>query len=150
MSTQTLEADCRAISTIKGLYCDIVDRAVRGKAPGDEEKLLSLFTEDAVIDFSGLNGTLHEGHAAIHKLYYETLPGLNSWQWHSVHTEAIEVDGDSAIGRWTLFGMSARRADPDSPPIQTWGRYIDSFARVNGVWKQTRVFFLKEHVQPGA
>lgn len=144
MSTPSPEADMRAISQIKGLYCDIIDRAVRGKAPGDEDKLMSLFTQDAVIDFSLLNGTIHRGHDEIRKLYYETFPAGNAWQWHSVHTEVIEIDGDTAIGRWTLFAGVIRKANPDAPPITTYGRYIDEFARVNGVWKQTRVFFQKE------
>ena len=138
------DADCRAISRIKGLYCDIIDRAIRGKEPGDEEKLLALFTEDAVIDFSFLNGTTHQGHDAIRKLYFETFPSATKWQWHSIHTEVIDVDGDKATGRWTLFAAAIRLANPDVPPFLTYGRYIDEFVRVGGQWKQSKIFFLKE------
>lgn len=144
--SENLEADIRAISQIKGLYCDIIDRASRGAEPGDEEKLLALFTEDAEIDFSLLNGTRHKGHEAIRKLYFETFPAGNKWQWHSTHTEVIEVDGDQAIGRWTMFAMVIRKADPETA-IQTYGRYIDEFVKVNGVWKQSKIFFFKEHTQ---
>lgn len=138
------ETDIRAISQIKSSYCHIIDRAARSAEPGDEEALLSLFTEDAVIDFTLLNGATHKGHEEIRKLYFETFPAGNKWQWHSTHTELIEIDGDTATGAWTMFAMVIRKANPDQA-IQTFGRYIDEFVRIDGVWKQSRLFFQKEY-----
>jgi hypothetical protein len=144
MSASILE-DTLAICTIKGLYCDIIDRSARsGAEPGDRAKLLSLFKPDGVVDFSLLNGNVYTGHDEIATLYFETFPAGNEWQWHSVHSPVVEIDGDKAIGRWTLYAMVVRKAAPDALPISTWGRYIDEFERVDGVWKLKRLFFLKE------
>lgn len=147
MATSTFiseEADIRAISRIKGLYCDTIDRIIRDKQPGDENILRSLFAEDAVIDFTQLDGNIYQGRNAIMRLFCETMPTVTGWMWHSVGAETIDVEGDTAVGRWTLYAMALRIADMKSPPFATYGRYIDEFKRVNGVWKQSRLFFLNE------
>ncbi|MBB6190769.1 hypothetical protein FHS51_000986 [Sphingobium wenxiniae] len=140
----SVEADIRAISRIKGLYCDTIDRIIRDKQPGDEDILRSLFTEDAVIDFTLLDGNVHSGRDAIMTLFCETMPSVTGWMWHTVGAEVIDVEGDTAKGRWTLYAMALRRTDMSSPPFITYGRYMDEFRRENGVWRQSRLFFLNE------
>jgi hypothetical protein len=142
--TPSLEADIQAISRLKGLYCDTIDRIIRDKQPGDENILRSIFTEDAVIDFTQLDGNIYEGRQAIMRLFCQTMPSATGWMWHSTGAEAIEADGDTATGKWTLYAMALRVGDMTSPPFATYGRYIDEFRRVNGQWRQSRLFFLNE------
>lgn len=142
--SSSLEADARAISRIKGLYCDTIDRIIRDKQPGDEDILRSLFTEDAVIDFSLLDGNIYDGRDAIMQLFVETMPQVTGWMWHTIGTEVIDVNGDTAQGRWTLYAIGLRVGELDQVPFATYGRYIDEFRKENGVWRQSRLFFLNE------
>jgi hypothetical protein len=140
---RSVEADIRAISRIKGLYCDTIDRIVRDRQPEDEGLLRSLFAEDAVIDFTLLNGNVYDGREAIMKLFLEDLPSVTGWMWHTVGAEVIDVDGDTGRGRWTLHAQS-RGLDLKGPTRVTFGRYRDEFRRDNGVWRQTKIFFNNE------
>jgi len=139
-----LEADIRSVSRIKGLYCDTIDRIIRDRQPDDASILGSLFAEDAVIDFTQLNGNVYSGHDAILQLFLETMPSVTGWMWHTVGAEVIDVDGETARGRWTLYAMSLRLGAMDVAPAITYGRYIDEFRRENGVWRQSQLFFLNE------
>lgn len=64
--------------------------------------------------------------------------------WHSVHSPVIEVNGDEATGRWTLLAMAVPIDKPSAPPFSVYGRYIDSFRRVGGVWQQSKLYFFNE------
>jgi len=142
--SDSLAADICAINRIKGIYCDTIDRIVRDRQPEDEGILRSLFTEDAVIDFTRLEGPVLNGHAEILAHFQETLPSSTAWMWHAVGTEAIDVTGDTAIGRWTLLAMAQLIGGEDKPPFSVYGRYIDEFRKEGGVWRQCRLFFLNE------
>lgn len=137
-------ADEQAIRRIKGTYCDVIDRIIRDKQPDDEGKLRALFTEDAVIDFTQLGAGVIEGREAIVGLFLQGMPSNTGWMWHTIGAEVIDVDGDTASGRWTLLAMAQRVGAPDEPPSLTYGRYIDEFRRVDGEWRQSKVFFLNE------
>ena len=106
----------RAISRIKGIYCDTIDRIVRDRQPDDENFLRELFTPDAVIDFTQLDGNIYTGRNAIMTLFMETLPSVTSWIWHTVGAEVIDVAGETAKGRWTLYAMSLRAGESGCPP----------------------------------
>src|SRR3546814_453613 len=137
-------ADIQAIRRIKGLYCDTIDRIIRDKRPDDTEKLRALFTENAVIDFTLLDGKVYSGRDMILELFTGVMPAMTSWMWHTIGAEVIDIDGHKATGRWTLYAMAQRVGDPSAPPFATYGRYIDEFERVDGVWRQSRLFFLNE------
>ena len=136
--------DIEAIRRIKGLYCDTIDRIMREGEPADTDLLRSLFTEDAVIDFTLLDGIVYSGVSQIVDLFTRVLPSGVSWMWHSTGAEIIDIDGDRARGRWTLLAMSQPIGSEGLPPSMTYGRYIDDFVRVDGEWRQNRLFFLNE------
>lgn len=140
----SLEVDIRAISRLKGLYCDTIDRIIRDKQPDDAEILKSIFTEDAVIDFTLLDGNIYDGREAILRLFLETMPSVTGWMWHNTGAEFIEVNGDKAVGKWTLLAKALRVGDTGGVPFVTYGRYIDEFRRENGQWRQSKIFFLNE------
>src|SRR3546814_5090584 len=98
-------SDIQAIRRIKGLYCDTIDRIIRDKRPDDTEKLRALFTENAVIDFTLLDGKVYSGRDMIIELFTGVMPAMTSWMWHTIGAEVIDVDGNKATGRWTLYAM---------------------------------------------
>lgn len=138
-------ADMQAIRRIKGVYCDTIDRLIRDKQqPDDVKSLRSLFSEDAVIDFTQLGSGVFEGRDAIITLFTEGMPSVTAWMWHTIGAEIIDIDGDTAVGRWTLYAKAQRIGNTSEPPFDTYGRYIDEFRRIDGEWRQTKVFFLNE------
>ncbi len=137
-------ADRLAIQQIKGRYCDTIDRIIRDRQSDDEAMLRALWTEDAVIDFTQLDGNIYSGREAIMKLFLEQMPSATAWMWHTVGAEVIDIDGDSAVGRWTLYAMAQRIGGTDAAPFATYGRYIDEFRRTADGWRQSRLFFLNE------
>lgn len=140
-------ADIAAIQQIKSLYCDLIDRIRREGNPADVDRLASLFTEDAVLDFSQVANVdmgVLRGRAAIVRHFGQDLPAAIAWMWHAVHTPIIEIDGDEALGRWTLYAMAVPVTDPSSPPSVTYGRYTDRFRRIDGTWYQSSLKFLNE------
>lgn len=137
-------ADIQDIQRIKGLYCDLIDRIRREGKNTDVEHLASLFTEDAVLDFSSLGQGTPKGRVAIVEHFTKTLPSAVAWMWHSVHTPVIEINGDEATGRWTLLAMAVPIDNPSTPPFSVYGRYIDTFRRIGGVWYQSSLCFLNE------
>jgi len=128
----SVEADILAISKTKGLYCHIIDRIVRDKQPGDEEKLLALFTKDAALHFTMLSGAVVRGYDEIRAMYCQGLPATIGWMWHSVGADVIDVDCDTATGLFTLYAMSTPIDNPTAQPSLTYGRYTDEFRRDNG------------------
>lgn len=142
MGSQAL-ADVEAIRLLKPKYGDLIDRLVRGPEAGDAEQLAILFTEDAVLDFKSALGR-HEGRDAIVRFFTEQLPAVTAWMWHSFHSPLIEVDGDEAEGRWTLYALSVGKDDPHAPPRATYGRYVDRYVRTGDGWRLEHQFFLDE------
>src|SRR3546814_20092088 len=74
-------ADIQAIRRIKGLYCDTIDRIIRDKRPDDTEKLRALFTENAVIDFTLLDGKVRSEERRVGKECVSTCRS----RWSSSH-----------------------------------------------------------------
>src|SRR3546814_13897636 len=82
-------SDIQAIRRIKGLYCDTIDRIIRDKRPDDTEKLRALFTENAVIDFTLLDGKVYSGSDMIIELFTGVMPATTSWMWHTIGAEEL-------------------------------------------------------------
>ncbi len=137
-------ADIEDIKRIKGLYCDLIDRIRRERKPADAERLAALFTEDAAIDFSQLNEGIIQGRAAIIEHFTKKLPAAVAWMWHSIHSPVIEIAGDEAVGKWTLYALAVFNDNPAAPPFAAYGRYTDKFRRIGGVWRQSSLHFLNE------
>ncbi|WP_028079081.1 nuclear transport factor 2 family protein [Solimonas soli] len=142
-TAQTL-IDLQDVQRVKSLYCDLIDRVMRERRPEDAEQLSLLFTEDALLDFGTLPFGRHQGRAAITQLFTETLPQAVCWMWHSVSTPIIDIQGDHATGKWTLYALAVPAATPEAPAFPTFGRYADEFRRIDGQWKQSLMRFHNE------
>ena len=124
---QRLE-DIEAIKQLKARYCALCDDGY------DADQLADLFTEDALWHGGSLG--IAEGREKIRKFFQNT-PAVMPFAVHMVMNPAIEVDGDTATGRWYLF--QAATFQPAAKPAATalWGsaRYDEEYVRVDGEWK---------------
>lgn len=114
----------------------IRDLVARYNANGDTgrfDQLPALFAEDAVMD---TGSGLRRGHAEILSIFTEARDRATTnndstpmYLRHLTGTHQIDVvDEDHARGRCYYFVLTAIGLDH-------WGRYIDEYARVDGVWK---------------
>lgn len=98
------------------------------------------FTEDGVLDTEGLHldkagfdvGNIHEGREAIGKVFSECIAPVPCFMWHLGHTPFIEVEGDTATGRW---GWSAVVHIPGIGPLEAGGVYHDDYVRTDVGWR---------------
>lgn len=83
------------IKNLKAVYCGFCD------ADYNPDGLSGLFVEDGVWD-GGKEFGRHQGRAAIHK-FFSGASGSIVFAAHLVMNPIIEVDGDSATGKWRLL-----------------------------------------------
>ncbi len=135
--------DREAIRALKHhYYCHCVDRAVAGEA-GAIEQTLSRFTDDIVADFTGF--PVAEGKAAVSAFFAQGVPAFLSYSQHRVCNDVIEIDGDTATGRWYVdCPVVFRDGNPtgNSGPGFIGGRYEERYRREGGVWKFARIVAL--------
>lgn len=108
----------------------------------DLDALIDLFTEDAVCDFGPYG--VWTGKDAIRTGYAANLTAPDD-QFATIHPSTnplIELDGDTATGRWFLLDHIL--GPKDTSPLRIIGAYNDEFRRVGGDWKisRTRIDFL--------
>jgi len=125
--------DILDIQKLKAIYCAEVDDSMLDPAHA-RTRLPDIFVEDAIADYE--YGLL-EGRAAIVDYLVIYVGETADLLWHSIHTPLIEVDGDSATGRWTVF-VRVRNKGADT--IDTFiGRYFDEFRRTADGWRISSV-----------
>jgi hypothetical protein len=130
---ETLEArirrteDIQAITRLKSLYCNTVDRGFpRDKRPG--ETIEDIFVEDGLWDAGQQrSGIGWAGIRAALKSPEELPLGI-----HLVLNPLIEVDGDTATGQWHLLMMMTL---PDGQPWWATAIYNDEFVRTSKGWR---------------
>jgi ketosteroid isomerase-like protein len=122
---QRLE-DIEAIKQLKADYCALCDEGY------DEDRLADLFTEDAVWD--GGDFGVAAGREKIRKFFHNT-PRVMPFAVHMVMNPRIEIDGDSATGRWYLFQAATFAPGDERTPLWGAARYDEEYVRENGRWK---------------
>ena len=113
----------------------IRDLVARYNANGDTgrfDAVLELFAPDAVMDVAGLG--VKRGHDEIRTIFTGTRDDTEFGEHpvyvrHVVGTHQIDVhDPSRATGRAYYFVLTAVGLDH-------WGRYVDEYRTVDGVWK---------------
>jgi hypothetical protein len=129
MPTRSAADDVAAICDLKSRYCWSFD-------DGHLDGVVSLFTEDAVCElgtFGSWNGRdeIVDGYRA--QMVDSQVPG---GRMHALSNPLIEVDGDSATGRWYLvdYDISGRHEQP----IRLLASYRDEYRYVDGRWLMAR------------
>jgi uncharacterized protein (TIGR02246 family) len=118
---QTLE-DIEAIRRLKASYADACDRGY------DADTLASLFAEDAVWD-GGTFGR-YEGREAIRQ-FFQGVSSDIPFAMHYMVNPIIEVDGDTATGKWHLFQTCTFAGNQ---AIFGAARYDEEYRRIDGKW----------------
>jgi ketosteroid isomerase-like protein len=120
--------DVEAIRKLRALYSHYLDGH-------DIDALAALFTEDAVCEFSGGVGYNDwVGRAAIAEGYRgAALMKAGPFAYLHAATNAwIEVDGETATGRWFLVCLVV---GPEvSQPVAVTGVYDETYRKVDGEW----------------
>ena len=111
-------------------YCTGVDRR-------DRALLESLWWPEATMDFG-----LFVGPAAqFCELICADNPAVEI-TFHFTSNELFEIDGDQAVGRHYVIGTSSLLVDSEARQQLVGGRYLDKYARRDGVWKFTKRLFV--------
>ncbi len=111
-------------------YCCGVDRR-------DQGLLESLWWPEASIDFGLFAGNARQ----FCELICADNPGLEI-SCHFAGNELFEVDGDQATGKSYVIGVTSLVVDGEKRDQLVGGRYLDTYARRNGVWRFTRRLFV--------
>ncbi len=115
------------IKQLKARYCAFCDQQY------DPDGLAGLFVEDGIWD-GGAEFGRHEGRAAIHA-FFTSASGSIVFAAHLVMNPIIEVDGDTAHGRWRLL-MPCTVNNEAGVPEPRWllSAYEEHYVRVDGRW----------------
>jgi ketosteroid isomerase-like protein len=109
----------------------------------DPEAFTELFTEDAVLDIQALDDPWgrYEGHEEIRECI-ELLIAQFDLELHFGINPVIEVDGETATGRWYFFGTFVFADTEYVDPMDAWetGIYHEKYRQVDGEWKFEEVF----------
>ena len=106
------------------------------------EQWASTWAPDAVWDLGG--GRLVEGIDAIRKLWYGAMGGFQA-TIQTVLNGAVDVDGDTATGRWYIQ-ESLIRSDGTTGILLA--HYDDAYTVVDGEWRFSRRFLQPHYAGP--
>lgn len=114
------------------LYAKYVD----SKQP---EKVVELYTEDGVMDESGIGYPAASGKANLLELFTEGFRHVGSMVHYVTNHLITDYTGKTAKGECLVYA-EARTLDGD--PIRVFGYYDDVYEKVNGEWR-----FQSRHVR---
>jgi SnoaL-like domain len=114
---------------------ELLARYARGIDTHDWETWKSVFTDDALIDYSlsgATKGSRDEVAAAL-KRGYDTIP----WATHHITNFEVDLDGDRATARALFYSpMQLPGHDKES---STGGFYVHELVRTPDGWKSTHL-----------
>lgn len=142
--------DTKGATTMSSISHEEIDRALsrmaihdllmayaRGVDRGDSELLRSIFHDDAVVVTGAVNGS---GETFTREIVKHITANLKRC-FHSVANQWIDVRGDRAVSEsYAIATVTAGESD-----TITGGRYINEYARRNGVWKITAHHFVCDY-----
>lgn len=121
--------DYQEIRGLRAAYSHTIDTAID---TGDWDDFLSLYTEDAVVDYP--QATLR-GHEEI-GTFGRDLEELYEYSMHTAQMPRIDINGDEASGRWYMLVFYVAT---DGSEGHALGYYEDEYRRVDGEWRFARV-----------
>ena len=102
---------------------------------GNLEGVLSLFTEDAIVD-SGVQGRA-EGIDEI-RAYFAAEMEVTVGTQHFISNPRIELVGaDRAKGEWYMQDVMVGMSQPGEQALVLYGSYSDEYRKVDGEWKMS-------------
>lgn len=131
-------ADRQAIIDLSAGYCEGVDRL-------DRDKLLSVFTEDALCEGPNYK---YQGHQEIASMI-PILDDMFHYAWHAIHNVSVRLDGDTAVAETYCTARHLKRgATPEVGEVLTMTiRYQDRVLRTGSGWKISHRLQIREWVE---
>lgn len=117
--------DERSIRKVKHQYLDASDRF-------DVSGVLATMTDEVVLDGGELLGR-HVGKEAIGELV-RNVGAATKFTAHLVANEMIDVNGDSAVGRWWMVVPNTVRSGDKLTPQWLFARSTTRFSRAQSGW----------------
>jgi len=144
MNIEELEArirvleDIESIKKLRATYCYLSDAGLAD--PKNRDELVSHLTKNAKLDFGKekVDGSLPpqsrwEGIEGLKKFFGHVVPSGVSFCMHMVHNPIIEVNGDTATGRWYYEAPATKASNGEAQWMA--GAYWDEYVKENGEWK---------------
>ncbi|MFC6719866.1 nuclear transport factor 2 family protein [Natrialbaceae archaeon GCM10025810] len=132
MAQQDLAREVRDYQQICGLrsaYSHAIDRAID---TGDWDEFVSLYANDAVVDYP--QETLR-GRDEI-EAFGRGLEEMYEFSVHTAQMPRIDIDRDEAAGRWYMLVFYIAT---DGSEGYVLGWYDDEYRRIDGEWKFDRI-----------
>ena len=121
--------DRMAIGDCLTAYCNAVDSL------SDMDGLLSCFTEDAVLDLSGIKLPRFDGHAGIRRFFTQVFHDMSHHAHCATNFTVDHLDDESAKCRAMVIGTGRSH---DGRTVLVYVRYFLEFARTATGWKMAR------------
>ena len=118
---------------------ELLARFCRGVDRADEEILLSVWHEDATVDYGFMKGSAQEFCRRMAAMNPDIIRTI-----HCVSNELFEVNGEKAAGESYLFSISTRLLNGKEMDTLVAGRYLDRFERRNGEWRLLQRTFVMD------
>ena len=126
--------DQQEITELLARYADAVNRR-------DRQAWTAVWLEDSIYSLNG--GPQKKGRDAIVALYVKAMDNVES-MLQLVHNGTVEVDGDSATGRWYV---SEQHGLGDDKSVFVIGVYQDRYVRTADGWKFAERHFDQLYVE---
>jgi hypothetical protein len=117
--------DIEAIKVLKAKYCWFCDD------PEHYHRFPELFTDDVVFIEEPFDHV--EGKPALIE-WNEQYPEFCVWSRHYATTPLIEVNADSATGRWQALLLSEQHINGENLMLWATGVYVEEYRRVEEEW----------------
>ena len=118
-----------ALQDVLTNYCNAVD-SLR-----DMEGLLNCFTEDGVMDLTGIHLPICVGHAGIRCFFMQVFKDMSHHAHSSSNFTIDKLDGDTATCRACVIGTGATH---DGNSVLVYVRYFLDYVRTPSGWKFAR------------
>jgi len=132
MGTQGTRNEALAYQQLKNLRSQYSHTIDHGAATGDWDDFISLYTEDAVVDYP--QETMH-GREEIRE-FSEEIEEYYEYSMHTAQMPMLDVDGDGATGTWYMLVFYIATDGSEGYVV---GRYEDEYRRVDDEWKFSRI-----------
>ena len=134
--------DIEAIKKLKSLYCYLADAGINGDVAKMDE-LMTYFADDAWIDFGTAEAPdVHKGKEAVTQFYKGFVCEALSYSAHMVANPIIEVQGETAKGRWYVFVPCTVKETNSASWL--FGKYEETYVKLDGQWKWSSMIFRAE------
>ena len=111
-------------------------RYARGVDTHDWDLWRSVFTDDAIIDYSSANGRPAAGRDDTADWLADSMPFL-PWKQHYITNVEIDIDGDTAHVRAAFY--NPMQLSGFEEPSFCGGRYLHDLTRTPDGWKSDRL-----------